>query len=178
MSEDSDLNRVIYEMGNGYVSTILVPVNYVMLTPDLQFMLGVCHGHSPWLSSTSTPQIGKAKYLSYCHNCKCDFSKKPPWLMLIFFLQTFTGQRQVTPWTARSKACSLQCRLQVGQIICVASSPYYRHHLMHSWRSSIKRASILTKDICGTLRDLVPFAQFKKREQRPWRSVNFSKIVG
>ena len=27
------------------------------------------------------------------------------------------------------------------------------------------------------LRDLVPFAQFKKREKHPWRSVNFSKIV-
>ena len=28
-------------------------------------------------------------------------------------------------------------------------------------------------DICGALRDLVPFAQFKKREKHPWRSVNF-----
>ena len=31
---------------------------------------------------------------------------------------------------------------------------------------------------CGTLRDLVPFVQFKKREKHPWRSVNFSKVAG
>ena len=28
--------------------------------------------------------------------------------------------------------------------------------------------------ICGALRNLVPFVQIKKREKRPWRSVNFS----
>ena len=32
--------------------------------------------------------------------------------------------------------------------------------------------------ICGALRDLVPFVQFKKREKHPWKSVNFSKIAG
>ena len=32
--------------------------------------------------------------------------------------------------------------------------------------------------ICGALRDLVPLAQFKKREKHPWRSVNFSKVAG
>ena len=31
---------------------------------------------------------------------------------------------------------------------------------------------------CGALRDLVAFAQFKKREKQPWRSANFSKIAG
>ena len=30
--------------------------------------------------------------------------------------------------------------------------------------------------ICGALRDLVQFVQFKKREKHPWRSVNFSKL--
>ena len=29
-------------------------------------------------------------------------------------------------------------------------------------------------DICGVLRDFVPFAQFKKREKHPWRSANFN----
>ena len=33
-------------------------------------------------------------------------------------------------------------------------------------------------DICGALRDLVPFVQFKKREKHPWRSVSFSKVAG
>ena len=28
------------------------------------------------------------------------------------------------------------------------------------------------------LRDLVPFAQLKKGEKHPWRSVTFSKVVG
>ena len=32
--------------------------------------------------------------------------------------------------------------------------------------------------ISGVLRDLVPFVQFRKREKRPWRSVNFSKVAG
>ena len=28
------------------------------------------------------------------------------------------------------------------------------------------------------MRDLVPFAQFKKREKHPWRSATFSKVPG
>ena len=32
--------------------------------------------------------------------------------------------------------------------------------------------------ICDELRDLVPFAQFKKPEKHPWRSVNFRKVAG
>ena len=32
--------------------------------------------------------------------------------------------------------------------------------------------------ISDALRDLVAFAQFKKREKHPWRSVNFSKAAG
>ena len=34
------------------------------------------------------------------------------------------------------------------------------------------------KHICGALHDLVPCAQFKKREKHPWRSVTFSKVAG
>ena len=32
--------------------------------------------------------------------------------------------------------------------------------------------------ICGALRDLVPFVQFRKRGKHPWRSVTFSKFPG
>ena len=32
--------------------------------------------------------------------------------------------------------------------------------------------------ICDVLRDLVPFAQFKKCEKHPWRGVTFSKVAG
>ena len=35
-----------------------------------------------------------------------------------------------------------------------------------------------SKAICGALRDLAPFVQFKKREKHPWRSVTFSKVPG
>ena len=31
--------------------------------------------------------------------------------------------------------------------------------------------------ICGALRDLVPFVQFKKREKHPWRGATFRKIA-
>ena len=30
---------------------------------------------------------------------------------------------------------------------------------------------------CGALRELVPCAQFKKREKHPWSSVTFSKVA-
>ena len=33
-------------------------------------------------------------------------------------------------------------------------------------------------NICGVFSDLVAFVQFKKREENPWRSVNFSKVAG
>ena len=33
-------------------------------------------------------------------------------------------------------------------------------------------------EICGALRNLVSFVQFKKREENPWRNVNFSKVAG
>ena len=32
--------------------------------------------------------------------------------------------------------------------------------------------------VCDVLCDLVQFAQFKKREKHPWRSVTFSKVAG
>ena len=140
MSRASNLNRIIYEMGNGYVPTILVPVNYRMLALDLQFMLGVCHGHSLWFSSASTPQIGKDRQVWFFKKATVPDANS-----------LFTGQRQVTPSTGWSKSCPLQWRLQVGQIICVASSLYCWHHLIHSWRLSINWAPILTKDILSKI---------------------------
>ena len=32
--------------------------------------------------------------------------------------------------------------------------------------------------ICDVLRNLVPFVQFKKRENHPWKNVTFSKVAG
>ena len=36
----------------------------------------------------------------------------------------------------------------------------------------------MTENYCDALRDLVPFAQFKKREKHSWKSVTFSKVAG
>ena len=30
---------------------------------------------------------------------------------------------------------------------------------------------------CDSLRDLVPFVQFKKREKHPWKTVTFRKVA-
>ena len=40
------------------------------------------------------------------------------------------------------------------------------------------RFLLVSGKICGALRNLVPFVQFKKRENHPLRSVNFSKVAG
>ena len=40
--------------------------------------------------------------------------------------------------------------------------------------ASVERVII---SICDALRDVVPFVQFKKCEEHPWRSVNFSKVT-
>ena len=34
------------------------------------------------------------------------------------------------------------------------------------------------KQNCDALWNLVPFAQLKKSEKHPWRSVNFNKVAG
>ena len=145
-----------------------------MLAPDFQFMLGVFHGHSPWLSSIPAPQIGEVKYLPWL---QVWFAKKKlPCLMLNLFLQTFTGQRQATPSTARSNACSLQWRWQAGQTICVGSSPYCPYHLMHSWRSSIKQAPILTKDILSKIAwsgasETAMMTEYIENDITKWKSI-------
>ena len=36
----------------------------------------------------------------------------------------------------------------------------------------------ILKVLCDSLRDLVPFVQFKEREKHPWKSVTFSKVEG
>lgn len=112
-----------------------------------------------WASTTDTPRDFPALLQrnrwqvrpSICQKCKCDYSKTVPCLMIVFFLQTFTGKRQVIPSTARCKTCSLHWQLEVGQSICVANSPYCQHRLMHSWRSLIKRSPIFTKDILSKI---------------------------
>ena len=43
--------------------------------------------------------------------------------------------------------------------------------------STLYRLASTSKYTCDPLRDLVPFAQFKKREKHPWKSATFSKVV-
>ena len=51
--------------------------------------------------------------------------------------------------------------------------------LLHALQSKINPNKQVTYAvICDALRALVPFVQFKKRGQHPWRSVPFSKVVG
>ena len=45
----------------------------------------------------------------------------------------------------------------------------------HKVRENFK---IILHYVCDALRDLVPFAQFKKREKHNWRSVTFRKVEG
>ena len=40
---------------------------------------------------------------------------------------------------------------------------------------SYGKNNLITVILCDTLRDLVPFVQFKEREEHPWRSVTFGK---
>ena len=49
----------------------------------------------------------------------------------------------------------------------------------HFCRLQLFRGPINTAQVIyDALHDLVPFAQFKKRENHPWRSVTFSKVAG
>ena len=48
---------------------------------------------------------------------------------------------------------------------------------MSYFPNNLNTNSEILKDICGALRDLVPFVQFQKREKHPWSSVNFSKVA-
>ena len=56
-------------------------------------------------------------------------------------------------------------------IISRVSSNIHRQ-LSHEIRNSMRRAEYGPLKICGALRNLVAFVQFKKREKHPWRSVN------
>ena len=47
---------------------------------------------------------------------------------------------------------------------------------IHSILRYSYRIRYIRIQICDALRDLVPFVQFKQREQHPWRSVTFSKV--
>ena len=89
---------------------------------------------------------------SICQNFKCDFSKKLPCLKLILFLQTFTGQNQVTPtidYTIQSLLSTLVI-LSWANHICsqqsILSAPSYAFLQL-----SIKQTSIFTEDILSKI---------------------------
>ena len=44
------------------------------------------------------------------------------------------------------------------------------HRRLQLWKSGAE-----SRHMCGALRDLLAFAQFKKHEKHPWRSVTFTK---
>ena len=49
---------------------------------------------------------------------------------------------------------------------------------LQKWWKLLFILSFRSLDICDALCDLVPCAQFKKREKHPWRNVTFSKVAG
>ena len=56
---------------------------------------------------------------------------------------------------------------------------FHKEHYLRCHQSLKCTSEILYRTLtCCALRDLVPFVQFKKREKRPWRSVDFSKVAG
>ena len=50
--------------------------------------------------------------------------------------------------------------------------------ILRTFHKIKKYGQTVIEDIRDALRDLVLFVQFKKREKRPWRSVNFGKVAG
>ena len=68
------------------------------------------------------------------------------------------------------KKCVLQNYKEAQQlVVCQYQKTYWKRNPEITKYFSTK---------CDALRDLVPFAQFKKRENNPWGSVNFSKVAG
>ena len=69
-------------------------------------------------------------------------------------------------------------RSEIGSI-CHISSQNNRDKINYFTDKIISRISRISlwKSISGALRDLAPFAQFKKREKHPWRSVTFRKVA-
>ena len=90
---------------------------------------------------------------------------------------------QITLFSAHTRKRSLRCiymrhENQDASLRCNISRNhilYDFHAFMHYIRYSVNS---ITKNNCGTLHNLAAFAQFKKREKHPWRTVNFSKIGG
>ena len=56
------------------------------------------------------------------------------------------------------------------------SSPAHLNNCLNVFEHFV--GLVLKELICNALRDLVPFAQFKKREKHPRRSDTFSKVAG
>ena len=48
--------------------------------------------------------------------------------------------------------------------------------ISHYFPKYFRLSNASKNDISGALRDLVPCAQFKKREKHPWRIVTFSSL--
>ena len=85
------------------------------------------------------------------------------------------------PLTALFKFCDSSPDVVLIRILYLISSKSERLQrqtvLMERITTDTKKIALTiftTKLICGALRDLVPFAQFKKREKHPWRSVKAS----
>ena len=50
--------------------------------------------------------------------------------------------------------------------------------MIKNFRMTITFILLSSLNLCDALQNLVPFAQFKKREKHPWRSITCSRVTG
>ena len=97
--------------------------------------------------------------------CKALNQNLPLSYHLTFFLTWRHLKEIIFPFFVKKETVSIQFQRfnsnMIQQYLIIVKKPHWE--IMFS---------------CGTLHDLVPFVQFKKREKHPWRSVTFSKVAG
>ena len=74
-----------------------------------------------------------------------------------------------------------QCHVNTYSKLCIITfglTVQFEYGFEMQFRQLIYFIVYFFSDICGALRNLVPFAQSKKREKHTWWSVTFSKAAG
>ena len=70
---------------------------------------------------------------------------------------------ELLTWT-----CNLSCK-KLSNSFNLALKIIFEHYL---------DIEVYITNMCGALRNFIPFVQCKKREKHPWRKVTFSKVAG
>ena len=116
----------------------------------MECSLPICN--SCWTSSTDTPldfpalRHHRQVRPSNCHNCKCDFSKKLPRLMLNLFLQSLYLAASVNAIN-----CTIQSLLSAVATASWANHLRSKQPILSTPSSPYCRAPILTSDILSKM---------------------------